>query len=60
MRHFFSKGTVMAAMWCDKCHAETVWKIAGGRPQYCMKCYDYKNNPVPAAKKKKAIQDKLF
>ena len=34
MRHFFTKGTVEASIWCIKCHRYTMWAICGGRPQY--------------------------
>jgi hypothetical protein len=38
MRHFFTKDTVQASIWCVKCHRETLWAISGGRPLYCMVC----------------------
>ncbi len=40
MRRFFTKSTVEAQVWCVKCGRETWWKIAGGRPQYCMPCME--------------------
>jgi len=38
MRHFFTKGTVEASIWCIKCHRETPHAVSGGQPMYCMVC----------------------
>ena len=38
MRHFFTRTTVEAKIWCVKCHAETAHAIADGRPLYCQIC----------------------
>lgn len=39
MRHFFTKGTVEASIWCMKCGRATMWTIGGGQPMYCKVCY---------------------
>jgi DNA-directed RNA polymerase subunit RPC12/RpoP len=38
MRHFFSKDTVEASIWCTKCGKETPHAIMGGRPAHCKVC----------------------
>ena len=40
MPHHFTKGTVQAALFCNTCMKETPWKIADGRRQFCMTCYE--------------------
>lgn len=45
MRHFFTKSTVEASIYCKKCGKDTIWAVAGGRPQYCRECYG-KTEPV--------------
>ena len=39
MPHHFTKGTVQASIWCNRCNKETPWRIADGRRQYCLTCY---------------------
>lgn len=39
MPHHYTKGTVEASIWCNKCRKETPWRIADGRRQYCLTCY---------------------
>jgi hypothetical protein len=46
MRHFFSKGTVQASIWCIHCHRETMWAVAGGRPLHCQVCQAKPLDPV--------------
>jgi hypothetical protein len=46
MRHFYTKSTVEASNWCSKCGRETQWKIDGGRPTYCIPCYNDPPKPV--------------
>jgi hypothetical protein len=53
MRHFFSKSTVEAVIYCKICHKDTLWKVAGGRPLYCTACYD----PAPPARVEKKTED---
>ena len=38
MRHFFTKNTVEASIWCVKCHKDTPHAIMDGRPAYCTIC----------------------
>jgi DNA-directed RNA polymerase subunit RPC12/RpoP len=38
MRHFFSKNTVEASIWCTKCGKPTHHVIADGRPLHCKVC----------------------
>ena len=40
MPHHFTKGTVEAAIWCNKCNRETPWRIVDGKRQYCLTCYN--------------------
>lgn len=59
MRHFFSKSTIMAEIWCKKCHADTLWKFADGRPLYCTRCNAQADPPKPK-KTKPPKPDSLF
>jgi hypothetical protein len=52
MRHFFTKSTVEATIWCKRCGRETLWKVAGGRPMCCETCmssgdFAWKQAPKP-------------
>jgi hypothetical protein len=38
MPHHFTKSTVEASIWCNRCNKETPWRIADGRRQYCLTC----------------------
>lgn len=38
MRHFFTRDTVEASIWCTKCGRDTPWVVMGGRPGYCKVC----------------------
>lgn len=38
MRHFFSKDTVEAMIWCKKCARDTPHAVMGGLPAYCKVC----------------------
>ena len=42
----FTKSTVEAACWCNRCNKETPWRIADGKRSYCLACYD---KPKPEA-----------
>ena len=55
MRHFFTKTTVEASIYCKTCGKDTLWKVAGGRPLYCTECYDKPQSPAP--KKEDPPQD---
>ena len=57
MRHFFTKSTVEASIYCNRCGKDTMWVIAGGRPAYCKSCYDKVRDPKPVPQKK---QPSLF
>jgi hypothetical protein len=46
MAHHFTKTTTEAAVWCNKCGKETPWRVADGRRQYCIPCYDRRPDPA--------------
>jgi hypothetical protein len=48
MRNFYTKNTVEAPNYFRKCGRETQWRIDGGRPSYCIPCY---NAPQKLAEK---------
>ena len=58
MPHHFTKGTVEAAIWCNKCGKETPWRVADGRRQYCLKCYE--KPPEPKKPEEPAKTPSLF
>lgn len=45
MKHFFTQATTEASIWCQKCHKDTLWRIMGGRPAYCIDCQHKAENP---------------
>jgi len=47
MRHFFTRNTVEASIWCIKCGKDTPHAIADGRPLHCKVC---QSKPLPEAK----------
>ena len=47
MKHFFSKNTVEASIWCTKCGKPTPHAIADGRPMHCKVCQE---KPLPESK----------
>ncbi len=61
MPHHFTKDTTEAAIFCNKCMKETMWRIADGRRQWCIACYEKQQSPE---KKKEEppqdIQQNLF
>jgi hypothetical protein len=59
MPHHFTKSTVEASIWCNKCGKMTPWRIADGRRQYCIPCYD-KPRPAPKLAKVEERQCGLF
>jgi hypothetical protein len=55
----FAKSTVQAEIFCNRCMKMTPWRVADGRRQYCLTCYDRrKENDVKAVVKPE--QPKLF
>ena len=58
MRHFFTRDTVEASIWCVKCHRETMHAIIDGRPAYCQVCQS-KPQPKETAKPEDK-QEKLW
>ena len=40
MPHHFTKNTVQASIFCERCMKMTPWKVADGRRQFCLVCYD--------------------
>src|ERR1700743_721406 len=57
MPHHFTKGTVEAAIFCPRCMRETMWRIADGRRQYCLKCNE---KPKPSVEVKVEKSGDLF
>lgn len=55
--HHWPKSTVEASLWCNKCGKMTPHRIADGRQQFCLVCYEKKPE---SAKKVDEIQGKLF
>lgn len=61
MPHHFTKSTVQAPVWCNHCGKHTPWRIADGRQQYCLTCYERREQERDSAKQKRpAEQGKLF
>jgi hypothetical protein len=60
VQHHFPKSTVEASMWCQKCHRDTVWTIAGGRPMHCTVCQAKPPDPPPPRRRKKAEPEPMF
>jgi hypothetical protein len=40
MPHHFPKNTVQAEIFCNRCMKYTPWRVADGRRQWCMVCYE--------------------
>jgi formylmethanofuran dehydrogenase subunit E len=40
MKHFFTKSTVEASIYCKKCGKDIMWAVNRGRPSYCTACYN--------------------
>jgi hypothetical protein len=59
MRHFFTKRTVEASIWCIKCHRDTMWAISGGRPMYCQVC-QAKPQPDASPAPPESTQEEMF
>ena len=59
MLHHFTKNTVQASIFCERCMKMTPWKIADGRRQFCLICYD-KRKTEDAAKPVAVTQGSLF
>jgi len=57
MRHFFTRNTVEASIWCTKCERTTLHAISDGRPLYCQVC---QSKPQPQVKAKSAESGNLF
>jgi formylmethanofuran dehydrogenase subunit E len=55
----YTKNTVEASIWCNACGKKTAWRIADGRRQYCIVCYE-KKRPNTEKAKPIAEQGKLF
>lgn len=36
--HHFTKNTVAAQYWCNKCNANTMHRVDDGRISYCLIC----------------------
>lgn len=57
MPHHFTKSTVEASIWCNRCNKPTPWRIADGRRQYCIPCSE---RPKEATKSAVDQQFSLF
>ena len=61
MPHHWPKSTVEAQIFCNRCMKMTQWKIADGRQQFCLACYDAKKAADDAKKAEpEDTQGKLF
>jgi hypothetical protein len=40
MPEHYTKNTVEASVWCNRCNGMTPWRISDGRRSYCLVCYD--------------------
>ena len=58
MPEHYTKATVEASIWCNKCGKMTPWRISDGRRSFCLTCYE----KAPAKVEAKPIveQGKLF
>ena len=57
----FTKNTVQAEIFCNRCMKMTQWRIADGRRQYCIPCYDRKKDAdAQTLVKPPAEQGRLF
>lgn len=45
MPQHYTKNTVEASIWCNKCRSMTQWRILGSKRAYCIPCHD---QPTPA------------
>jgi transcriptional regulator with XRE-family HTH domain len=41
----FTKDTVQASIWCNRCNKNTQWKILQGKRAYCIPCYERPADP---------------
>jgi hypothetical protein len=57
MSQHYTRNTVSAAAWCNKCGKETEHTVSDRRLGYCVPCY---NKPIPAAAPKPAPEAGLF
>ena len=61
MPHHFTKDTIQAAIFCNACMKETPWRIADGRRQFCLTCYERKQaQPFKTAPESLPEQPRLF
>lgn len=61
MPEHFTKATVEASIFCKECMKETRWRIADGRRQWCIPCYERNHAPgLKAPREPKAEQLGLF
>lgn len=42
----FTKDTVEASIWCNRCNKATPWRVLQGKRAYCIPCYQ--RDPVGA------------
>ena len=40
MPEHYTKATIEASIWCNKCGSTTPWRIAGGKRSHCLTCYE--------------------
>ncbi len=45
----YPKLTVEASIFCKTCMKMTPWRIAGGKRQFCIPCYERDHAPKPEA-----------
>jgi hypothetical protein len=47
MPEHYTKLTVEAAIFCKTCMKVTPWRIADGRRQWCIPCYEREHQAAP-------------
>lgn len=57
MRHFFTRNTVEASIWCVKCAKNTLHAIADGRPLHCKVCQAKPQPDKPEESKQLTLTD---
>jgi len=40
MPQHYTKATTEALIFCKRCMNETLWRVADGRRQWCIPCYE--------------------
>jgi hypothetical protein len=59
MGQHYTKDTVEAPIFCNKCMRFTQWRILGGKPAFCIPCYE-KNGEIKITRNPAMAQMDLF